>query len=190
MTWHGFRDQRGFTLSELPVVMTVVVVVMAGVFAVQRGGQQAYLLGSNRVETQQNARVALHLISRELRSASSITSVSGSVDITFVDQSGSTIRYCWSSSATACSTGQRSFLNRTINGTTTPIIGGVQTFTLTSYSVYDVSTGTYTTTTTAGQIRVIRISLVTKTEESAASGSAGDQRATMEATVKLRRYLS
>ena len=190
MTRHWLRDQRGFTLSELLVVTAVIGLVMAGVFAVQRGGQQAFLLGSNRVETQQNARVALHLISRELRSASSITSVSGSVDITFVDQYGSTIRYCWSSSATSCSDGQRRYLNRKVGETWTPIIGGVQTFALTSYSVYDVSSGTYTTTSTAGQIRVIKISLVTKTEESAASGSAGDQRATMESTVKLRRYLS
>jgi prepilin-type N-terminal cleavage/methylation domain-containing protein len=191
MTRHWLRDQRGFTLAELLVVTAVIVLVMGGVFAVQRGGQQAYLLGSNRVETQQNARVALDLISRELRSASSITSVSGSADITFVDQSGaSTIRYCWSSSATGCSDGQRRFLNRTTDGTTTPVIGGVQTFAITSYSVYDVSSGTYTTTSTAAQIRVIKISLVTGTEESVAAGSAGDQRATMESTVKLRRYLS
>ena len=49
---------------------------------------------------------------------------------------------------------------------------------------------TTATTTTAAQIRVIRISLVTKTEERVAAGSPGDQRATMESTVKLRKYLS
>lgn len=192
MTPHWLRDQRGFTLAELLVVTAVIVLLMAGVFAVQQGGQQAYLMGSNRVETQQNARVALDLISRELRSAGSISSISGGTDITFVNQSGTTtIRYCWSSSATGCSgDGQRRFLNRTINGTTTPVIGGVQTFTITPYSVYDVWSGTYTTTSTADQIRVIKISLVTRTEERVAAGSAGDQRATMESTVKLRKYQS
>jgi hypothetical protein len=184
-------DQRGYALSELLVSAAVIVLLMAAVFAVQRGGQHAYLLGSNRVETQQNARVALSLISRELRTARSITAVSGTADITFVDQSGVAIRYCWSSSTTSCSTsGTRSVLNRTVDGTVTPLIGGVQTFTLTAYSVYDVSSGTYTTTATANQIRVVKIGLVTKTEESAAAGSAGDQRATMESTVKLRLYLS
>jgi prepilin-type N-terminal cleavage/methylation domain-containing protein len=191
MTRRRLRDQRGFVLSELLVVTAVIVLVMAGIFVIQRGGQQAYLLGSNRVETQQNARVALHLISRELRTARSITTVGGSADITFVDQSGVTIRYCWSSSSTECSgSGQRSRLNRVVSGTLTPVIGGVQTFTLTAYSVYDVSSDTYTTTTTADQVRVIKIGLVTKTEENAAAGSAGDQRATMESTVKLRLYLS
>ena len=191
MTRRRLRNQRGFVLSELLVVTAVIVLVMAGIFAIQRGGQQAYLLGSNRVETQQNARVALHLISRELRTASSITTVGGSADITFVDQSGVTIRYCWSSSSTECSSsGERSRLNRVVSGTVTPVIGGVQTFTLTAYSVYDVSSDTYTTTTTADQIRVIKIGLVTKTEENVAAGSAGDQRATMESTVKLRLYLS
>ena len=181
-------NQRGFTLAEVLVATAVIGLVMAGVFLVQRGGQQAYLLGSGRVEAQQNARVALDLISRELRPARSITSVSGNTGITFVDQSGATtIRYCWSSSATSCSDGgQRNFLNRVVDGTTTPVIGGVQTFTLTSYSVYDVSSGTYTTTTNAAQIRVIKISLVTETEGSAAAGSPGDQHATLESTVQLR----
>ena len=100
-------------------------------------------------------------------------------------------RFGWSSSATGCvSGGDLRFLNRVFNGTTTALIGGVQTLAITSYSVYDVSSATYTTTTTAAQIRVIRISLVTKTEERVAAGSPGDQRATMESTVKLRKYLS
>jgi prepilin-type N-terminal cleavage/methylation domain-containing protein len=188
---HWLGNQRGFTLAELLVVTAVIGLVMAGVFVVQRGGQQAYLLGSNRVETQQNARVALDVMSRELRSAESITTVTGSTDITFVDQSANTIRYCWSSTATGCvSGGQRTFLNRAVNGTTTALIGGVRALTITSYSAYDVSSGTYTTTTTAAQVKVIKISLVTGTEESVAAGSPGDQRATMESTVKLRKYLS
>jgi prepilin-type N-terminal cleavage/methylation domain-containing protein len=188
--WLG--NQRGFTLAELLVVTAVIGLVMAGVFVVQRGGQEAYLLGSNRVETQQNARVALDVMTRELRSAESITTVvAGGTDITFVDQSANTIRYCWSSTATGCvSSGQRKFLNRVVNGTTTALIGGVRALTITSYSAYDVSSGTYTTTTTAAQVKVIKISLVTGTEESVAAGSPGDQRATMESTVKLRKYLS
>lgn len=175
-----FRDQQGFSLAELLVAMAVIGLVMAGVFVIQRGGQQAYLLGSGRVETQQNARVALDLMTRELRSAGSITTIGSTTDITFVDENGSTIEY-----AIAGST-----LNRTVNGTTTPLIGGVSTLAITAYSVYDVSSGTYTTTTAADQVRVVKISLVTGTEKSVAMNSPGDQRATMESTVKLRKYLS
>lgn len=184
----SFGNHRGFTLAELLVMTAVIGLVMAGIFAVQQGGQQAYLLGSNRVETQQNARMALDLMTRELRSAASITTLNGSTDITFRDQCGNSVRYSLS--------GAR--LNRTgstypdcSNGSSaTALIGGVQSLAMTYYSVYDVSTGTYTTTTTAAAVRVIEIRLVTKTEESVAAGSPGDQRATMESTVKLRKDLS
>ena len=173
-------DQRGFTLAELVVVSAVVGMVLAGIFALQAQAQQAYLLGSNRVETQQNARVALDLMTRELRSAASITTVTSSTNLTFVNQNGQTIQYALSGTT----------LNRTVAGTTTALIGGVQTLTITSYSVYDVSSGTYTTTTTAGQVKVIKISVLTKTEEGVASGLAGDQHAKMESTVLLRAKLS
>jgi len=65
-------DQRGFTLAELLVVTAVLGIVLAGVMMIQQSGQQAYVMGSNRVETQQNARVALDGMTRELRSALSV----------------------------------------------------------------------------------------------------------------------
>ncbi len=177
-TWLG--NQHGFTLAELMVVMAVIGIIMAGVLVIQMGGEQAYLYGSSRVETQQNARVALDLMTRELRSAQSITTIPSATDITFVDENGSTVEYALSGST----------LNRTQGGTTTPLIGGVQTLAMTYYSVYDVSNSTYTTTSNAAQVRVINISLVTETEQTAAANSPGDQRATMECTVKLRAYQS
>jgi prepilin-type N-terminal cleavage/methylation domain-containing protein len=169
-------DQLGFTLAELLAAMAVISLVMAGVFAIQRGSQHAYLLGSNRVETQQNARVALDLMTRELRSATSIRSITP--DVCFVDQYGQTIKYELSGS----------ILNRYDNGTTcdngtsTPLIGGVQSLTL---RYYDRSTTLYAGTD-PNQIVVIKIRLVTKTEETVAPNSPGDQRATMESTVQLR----
>lgn len=177
---HWFRNEHGFTLAELAVVTAVIGIVMAGVFVIQMEGEEAYLLGSSRVETQQNARVALDLMTRELRSAQSISAIGSATDITFVDENANTVEYALSGST----------LNRTQNGTTTPLIGGVQTLAMTTYSVYDVSTGTYTTTTSAALVRVIKISLVTKTEQGAAAHSPGDQHATMESTVKLRKYQS
>jgi type II secretory pathway pseudopilin PulG len=179
---HWLTNEWGFTLAELLVSAAIMGLVMAGVFVVQRGGQQAYLLGSNRVETQQNARVALELMTRELRSATSVTTITGTTDITFTDQQtpGHTIRYALSGTT----------LNRTDNGTTTALIGGVQSLAITSYSTYDVYNNTYTTTTTPAQVKVIKVRLVTKTEETAAAGSPGDQHAVMESTVKLRAKLS
>ena len=195
-TW--LQNQRGFTLAELLVAVAVIGLVMAGVFVVQRGGQQAYLLGSNRVETQQNARVVLDLMTRELRSARSITTIPSTgctnmvcTDLTFVDQNGNSIQYCWSSRLTACdSTGQLTYLGRNFNGTYTVLIAGAQSLAMTSYIVYDVSTATYTKTITPALVTVINISVTAKTEESVAAYSPGDQSATMESTIQLRLNLS
>jgi prepilin-type N-terminal cleavage/methylation domain-containing protein len=184
------RNQHGFSLAELLVTTAIIGVVMAGIFVIQRSGQQAYLFGSNRVETQQNARVALDLMTRELRSstcwstpplpgcpAPSTTALSSPTDITFVwdDGAAHTIRY-WQSGTN---------LNRTFDGATTPLIGGVHTLAMT-YSYYDVATSTYKPTTNVNLVQVITISVRTKTEDGAAAGSPGDAQALMESTVTLR----
>ena len=173
-------DQRGFMLTELMLAVAVMSLAMAGILVLQRGTQDAYLLGSSRVRTQQNARVALDLMTRELRSAKSISAIGSASDVTFVDQDGQTIQYALSDTT----------LNTTVNGTTTPLIGGVQSLEMTYYSVYDVSNNTYTTTTTPGSVKVIKISLLTQTEDGSATGSPGDQHARMECTIMLRAKLS
>lgn len=170
------RNQRGFTLTEMLVVTAVLGLVLAAVFLIQQNGQQAYVWGSNRVETQQNARVALDLMLRELRSATAVTTLGGSSDITFTDQTATQVRYQLSGMT----------LNRTAGGTTTGIIGGVQGLTMTYYSAYNGATNTGTTTSTPSSVRIIRVSLVTRTEEAAATGSMANQYATVESTVRLR----
>ena len=82
------RDQRGFTLTELLVVATVLGLILAGVVLIQQQGQQAYLFGSHRVEVQQNNRAALELMVRELRSAQSVTAIPSATNLTFVDENG------------------------------------------------------------------------------------------------------
>jgi hypothetical protein len=181
-TTSTIADARGFMMAELLIATAIIGFVMAGIFLLQREGQDAYLMGSNRVETQQNARVALDLMSRELRSATSITALAGSTGLTFVwtDELNAphTIQYALAGST----------LNRTVDGVMAPVVGGIQSFALTYYAVYDVYRGTYTTTTDSAAVKVIRIR--TKTEESAAAGSAADAQALMESTVTLRLALS
>jgi prepilin-type N-terminal cleavage/methylation domain-containing protein len=174
------RDQRGFTLTELLVVAAVLGMILAAVVLVQQQGQQAYIFGSHRVEVQQNNRAALELMLRELRSATSVTAVPSATNLTFLDENGNTIQYQISGA----------ILNRTITvagtATTTPLIGGVQTLAMTYYSDWNGATNTGTTTTTPAQVKLIRLQLVTGTEDQVGSGSPGNQSATMETLVRLR----
>jgi prepilin-type N-terminal cleavage/methylation domain-containing protein len=170
------RDQRGFTLTELLVVATVLGMILAGVVLIQMQGQQAYLFGSHRVEVQQNNRAALELIVRELRSAQSVTALTSASDLTFTDATGATLRYQLSGTT----------LNRTASGTTTPLIGGVQTLTMSYFSAWNGATNSGTTTTVPASVKLIRVRLVTGTEDQAAAGSPANQRATMESLVRLR----
>ena len=112
------RDQRGFSLAELLIVIAILGLMLTGLLAVQMQGQKAYLIGSHRVEAQQNGRVALELMVRELRSAQSVTLIPSATDITFVDENGSTIQYQLTGS----------LINRITGGVTTPLIGGVVAF--------------------------------------------------------------
>jgi len=181
-------------MPELLVAVAILAIVMGAVLTVQQQGQQAYLLGSSRVATQQNARVALDLMTRELRTASSISDISSCTsgvctDLTFVDQDNQTIEYELSGS-TLNRTCTATPATTTCDGTTLVLIGGVKSFGVTSYSVYDVSTATYTTTTTPAQVKVVKINVTAGAEQTVGSGMPGDQRATMESTVQLRLGLS
>jgi prepilin-type N-terminal cleavage/methylation domain-containing protein len=172
----ALQAQRGFSLAELLVVMAVLGLMLAGLFLIQTQGQTSYLVGSHRVEAQQNGRVALELMIRELRSAQSVTAIPAATDMTFVDENGITIEYVLAGTT----------INRVAAGVATPLIGGAQTFNMTYYSAYDGSTNTGTTTGVAASVRLVRIQLVTGTEQSVASYSDSNQQATIESFVRLR----
>ena len=170
------RDQRGFTLAELLVVIAILGVMLAGLVTVQMQGQQSYLIGSRRVEAQQNGRVALEMMIRELRSATSVTAIPSATDMTFVDENGNVVQYTLAGSV----------LNRTVGGVATPLIGGVTRLNLTYFSAYDGSTNTGTVTALPASVRLVLVQLVTGTEESVASYSDSNQMATIEMLVRLR----
>jgi hypothetical protein len=96
-----------------------------------------------------------------------------------VDGNGSTIQYQLTGSV----------INRITGGVTTPLIGGVVAFNLTYFSDYDGATNTGTTTAVAGNVSAVLLQLVTGTEESVASYSDANQRATMEMLVRLRNHV-
>ena len=102
--------------------------------------------------------------------------IPGATDLTFVDENGTTIQYSLSGAV----------INRTSAGAPTSLIGGVITFNMTYFSAFNGATNTGTTTTDNTQVRLVLVQLVTGTEESVASYSAGNQRSTVEMLVRLR----
>ena len=57
------------TLAELLVVIALLSTVFAGTLTALEQGQRAYTLGVARVEAQQNGRIALERLTREIRNA-------------------------------------------------------------------------------------------------------------------------
>ena len=170
------RDERGFTLAELLVAVAVLAFIMAGVLALQRQGQTAYLMGAARVEVQQNARVALDVMMNELRAAQSMTTVTncnnatnGTTDITFVDQGGTSHQY--------------QLVGTILQRDGAALIGGVQALRIWCYD------GAEALTATASSVRTVLVSITTQTEKGVASYSAANQHAVVEGRVRLRNLL-
>ena len=72
------RDQRGFTLVELIAVLGILLTVVTSITVLFVSGARAELDANTRFEAQQNARLALDKLRRELHCSSGITNVDGS----------------------------------------------------------------------------------------------------------------
>jgi Tfp pilus assembly protein PilW len=64
---HLRREERGITLVELVVAMGIFAIVMVGVIGTWTKTQEAYFVGSEVAEVQQNVRAAIDFLVRELR---------------------------------------------------------------------------------------------------------------------------
>lgn len=65
----GGGDARHVTLAELLTVVALVGLTLSGTLAALQQGLQAYTTGAARVEAQQNGRIALERLAREIRGA-------------------------------------------------------------------------------------------------------------------------
>ncbi len=175
------NNERGFSLTELLIVIAILGFMMGGLFTLQRQGQLAYMVGSARVEVQQNGRIAIETMMTEIRSALAITafpancnSAAGGTTISFNDQDSNATTYALAGTD----------LNRTktVAGVTTTaaVIGGVQSLRIWCLNTSD------TLTANLADIRTIRVQVTTRTERGAVANSPGDQRAIAEGRVRLR----
>lgn len=72
------RGQRGFTLVELIAVLAILLTVVTAITVLFVSGARAELDANTRFEAQQNARLALDKLRRELHCSNGITNVDGS----------------------------------------------------------------------------------------------------------------
>lgn len=63
------RCERGFTLVELLIAGTLMVIIIMPLFTMYTASQATYDTGMDRADIQQNARIALYRMSREVRMA-------------------------------------------------------------------------------------------------------------------------
>lgn len=66
------KNQKGFTLAEIVVVVTIFALIIILVLSIYILSQKAYFLGDNKSEIDQNGRIALDRMSREIRQAKEI----------------------------------------------------------------------------------------------------------------------
>jgi type IV pilus assembly protein PilW len=62
-----FGRQDGFTLVELMVAMSIFLLILVGIFQVFDPSRNAYQVSERKLDVQQNARVAMDRMSRQLR---------------------------------------------------------------------------------------------------------------------------
>ena len=166
-------NERGFTLTELVVSMAMLGMILGGVYTLQQQGLYSYLMGSAKVEAQQNARGALDLMIRELRSATAVTAIAAG-DVSFVDQNGATIRYDLAGGN----------LQRTFNAVADVLIGGTQNLAFT----YQASSGAVTANPSS--VATIVITITTQPQATTSSSTnAVQQQMIVQDQVRLRNML-
>jgi type II secretory pathway component PulJ len=136
---NAWRGVAGVTLAELLVSLSVLGLVLAGVFGIVRGALGAYGWGVRRVEAQQSARQALDRMATELREAGFDPKGAGIQPVIAAAQSLVTFQRDLNGNGIVDATRERvtfllrpgeSVLRRDAGGGAQPIIDGVRRFRL------------------------------------------------------------
>jgi prepilin-type N-terminal cleavage/methylation domain-containing protein len=175
-------DERGFTLAELLTAFAVLGLVLAAVTTIHQSTLRAYVTGSNKTEVQQNVRVALERMAREIRQTAvnpatglaCLTAAPSATSLSFYDQDTGLTTY------SLVGTG----LTRTANGVDDIVIGNVQVLTFAyrdvNNNVLGVPVGT--------PCNIFRVDITVRTasEDTVVAGGIADTKAQLKTSVRLR----
>jgi prepilin-type N-terminal cleavage/methylation domain-containing protein len=176
-----WSSEQGFTLAELLVGMAVIGLALASIVNVQQSGLQTYVSGSNRVEVQQNARVALQRIAREVRQAQALSGQTAEQLTIQTDWNGNgVVGEDIAVAVDGVLRGEQITYRRTGNalerrasglngGAFVTVMGGVEQLTFTYPSA-----------------RTVTITIRSRTEEAVPAGSVGDTKSQVTTTVRFR----
>ena len=169
-----WRDERGFTMVELLAAFAMLAAVLAAVTMIQQSSMLAYLMGSHKMEVQQNARVALERMAREIRQTTSKLTAATDTSLSFVDQNDGATTYSLNGTT----------LTRTAGGVGLPVIGAVQALTFTYRDINDAVLAT--PVGTPGNVFRVDITVQTRSEGTVAAGGTADTQAELATSVRLR----
>ncbi|KUO50577.1 MAG: hypothetical protein APF76_07980 [Desulfitibacter sp. BRH_c19] len=85
-------DENGLTLIELIVTVTIISFLLAGIYGILGGTFKLWQQGSEKIDIQQNARIALNMLETDIRRADKVYSYSGPSSL-YLSVNNQQIRY-------------------------------------------------------------------------------------------------
>lgn len=162
------KERAGFTLPEMLFVISLIVILMVAIYPYLRVTHRAWKTTDRRQEVIQNARVGMEKMIRLLREATGFTSVTAATDadgriiFSLLDDDDNTVTVEFKK----YNDGTNDMLGYVTGSTTYALAGPIESLKFTCYE----EDGT-TTTTTAANIKSVKIDLVTSDSE----GEVGSQ---------------
>ena len=94
------KNQKGFSLIEMMVVVVILGLIVLGLVTIFTGGSRSWISGQSQLKAQRNARQAMDIMVREIREGESVSSGTTTSIIVDIPALGSnpagSVTYTWS----------------------------------------------------------------------------------------------